>query len=67
MLPTTGSAITAATSPGCDASSSRTDPASLKEAVSVSRAVAAVTPGLSGTPKVAAPEPAFTRNASACP
>ena len=40
MLPTTGSTMTAATSPGCAANSSRTAPASLKRAVSVSRAVA---------------------------
>ena len=64
MLPTTGSTITAATSAGYAANSSRTEPVSLKRAVSVSRAVAAVTPGLSGVPKVAAPDPAFTRKLS---
>ena len=67
MLPTTGSTITAATSAGCDAKSSRTEPASLKRAVRVSRAVDGVTPGLSGVPNVAAPEPAFTRKLSPWP
>jgi hypothetical protein len=57
----------AATSAGWAASKARTLSTSLNRAVSVSRAVAAVTPGLSGVPKVAAPEPAFTRKLSPCP
>ena len=68
MLPTTGSTITAATSPRAAANSSRTEPASLKRrGQRVARRAPAATPGLSGTPSVAAPEPALTSNASAWP
>ena len=59
--------MTAAISSGYAANSSRTAPESLNGAVKVSRAVAAVTPGLSGVPKRRAPEPAFTRKLSPCP
>ncbi len=67
MFPTTGSTITAATAPGCSRKRRSTLSRSLKTAVTVSRAVASVTPGLSGDPKVAAPEPARMRNESPWP
>jgi hypothetical protein len=67
MLPTTGSMITAATAPTWVWKRRRTDSRSLKRAVMVSRAVGSVTPGLSGVPKVAAPEPALMRKLSPWP
>ena len=67
MLPATGSTMTAAISPGAAAKQAATLSRSLNGAVSVSCAVARGTPGLSGTPKVAAPEPALIRKASPWP
>ena len=67
MLPATGSTMTTATSPPRAAISRSTAPRSLKGAVSVIRARASGTPRLSGTPKVAPPEPALTRRLSAWP
>ena len=65
MFPTTGSRITAATSSA--ASSRSTASRSLKGAVSVSATAPGVTPGESGRPSVATPEPAWTRRKSAWP
>jgi len=67
MLPATGSTMTAAIAAGWAANRRATASRSLKAAVSVSRAVPSVTPGLSGTPNVAAPDPALIRNESPCP
>ena len=67
MFPTTGSTITPAIAPGWESNSRATPSTSLKAAMSVSRAVPSVTPGLSGTPSVAAPDPALIRNASPWP
>ena len=66
-FPTYGSTITAAMRPACSRNKSATARASLNGAVSVRLANAAGTPGLSGSPSVATPEPAFTRKLSACP
>ncbi len=66
-FPQIGSTMTAATSPGLSAKTSRTAPKSLNSTAAVWAATAAGTPGLVGTPSVAAPEPAFTRNASEWP
>ena len=67
IFPTTGSTITAATAPGLASNRLRNEFKSLKTAVSVSRAVDSVTPGLSGVPKVATPEPAAIKKESPCP
>ena len=66
MFPTTGSRITAAMSP-CSSNSAATASRSLNGAVSVSATAPGVTPGESGKPSVATPEPACTRSRSACP
>ena len=52
---------------GCVSSWRRTASRSLNGTVSVSAASALGTPRLSGTPKVAPPEPAFTSRLSAWP
>ena len=65
MLPATGSTMTAATSPAARARS--TDSRSLNRATRVSATVPSGTPGLSGSPRVAKPLPAWTRNGSAWP
>jgi hypothetical protein len=63
MLPATGSTMIAATSgPRADMTASTAD-RSLNGTVMVSAASAAGTPRLSGTPKVAPPEPAFDEQA----
>ena len=67
MFPAIGSTITAAIRSPNRANASRTPTASLKSRVSVCSASAAGTPGEVGTPKVSAPEPAFTSSESACP
>ena len=67
MLPATGSTMTAAISSPRRAKTSSTAIASLKGTVSVSAAVPAVTPGLSGRPSVATPEPACTSSESPWP
>jgi len=67
ILPAIGSTMTAAISSGCFANSDSTDGRSLYFASRVSAAAAAGTPGLVGTPSVSAPDPAWTRKASACP
>jgi hypothetical protein len=67
MLAAIGSTMTAATSPRAASKQRSTLSRSLKVAESVSRAVPAVTPGLSGMPSVAAPDPALIRKASPCP
>ena len=65
MFPATGSTSTAATSPGRASRMRATAPRSLNGTATVSAASAAGTPWLSGTPKVAPPEPALTRRLSA--
>ena len=67
MLPAIGSTMTAAIRSVLAAKSAWTDARSLYDATSVSADAPRVTPGLSGVPKVSAPEPACTRNASAWP
>mmetsp|Transcript_33614 Transcript_33614/g.85112 ORF Transcript_33614/g.85112 Transcript_33614/m.85112 type:complete len:284 (+) Transcript_33614:745-1596(+) len=66
-LPTTGSRMTPAISPLLAANSALTSSRSPYVAVSVAAAVEAGTPGESGRPRVATPEPAFTRKESAWP
>jgi hypothetical protein len=67
MLPTTGSTMTAAM-PELEAAITRsTLSRSLKRAMAVSCTAPGVTPGEFGTPNVAAPDPALTRNMSAWP
>jgi hypothetical protein len=61
------SAITHAISEPRAANSSRTAPGSLYGSTTVSAADAPVTPGVSGRPRVATPEPAATSSASTCP
>ena len=70
MLPTTGSRMTQAMGVPAAAAvrnDSSAAPRSLNRAVNVSAATAAGTPGESGSPSVAAPDPAFTSNPSECP
>ncbi len=67
MLPTTGSTMTAATPPSASWKQRSTLSRSLKRAMAVSCTEPGVTPGESGVPKVAAPDPALTRNISAWP
>jgi hypothetical protein len=67
MLPAMGSTMTAAISPAFSANRRSTASRSLYGASRVSAVTAAGTPGEEGTPIVAAPEPAATRNGSACP
>ena len=67
MFPATASRNTQAISSPCSANSASTAARSLNGASRVSRTVFAGTPGLLGTPKVTAPEPAATRNASPWP
>ena len=64
MLPATGSTIMAATLSFFSIKSCSTEFKSLKSAISVSLAVFFVTPGLSGSPKVKAPEPALIKKLS---
>mmetsp|Transcript_38044 Transcript_38044/g.123065 ORF Transcript_38044/g.123065 Transcript_38044/m.123065 type:complete len:270 (-) Transcript_38044:556-1365(-) len=66
-LPTTPSRITPATSPLLASKRALTDSMSLYVATSVDADAPCVTPGESGSPSVATPEPAATRNESACP
>ena len=66
-LPTTGSRMTPAISLGFCSNRAFTASKSLKGAVNVPAATDLGTPGESGKPKVATPEPALTRNISACP
>jgi hypothetical protein len=58
MLPTTGSRITAAIVPGAPAKRRFTAEASLKGSTMVSAAAPRGTPGESGKPSVATPDPA---------
>ena len=67
MFPATGSTSTAATSEPRSANSASTAARSLNGATRVSATVAAVTPGESGSPSVATPEPAEARSGSAWP
>ena len=67
MFPATGSTMIAATRPALASSTASVAARSLYGATSVSAVAPGVTPGLSGRPNVATPEPAFTRSASACP
>lgn len=67
MLPGEASVITQAISPGCAAKAARTASRSLYGSTTVSPAVAPVTPGVSGSPKVARPDPAAASSASTCP
>jgi hypothetical protein len=67
MLPTTGSTMTAAMSAPCSAKTCSSAAVSLKGAVMVFAATEAVTPGLSGRPRVATPEPALTSRLSPWP
>ena len=65
MLPATGSTMTAAISRPRASNIARTAAMSLKAVVTVRRARLSGTPALSGIPKVAPPDPAFTRRLSA--
>lgn len=67
MLPGAASVITQAISPGCAANAARTASRSLYGSTIVSPACAPVTPGVSGSAKVARPEPAAASSASTCP
>lgn len=67
MFPGDASVITHAISPGCAANAARTASRSLYGSTIVSPAWAPVTPGVSGRPKVATPEPAAASSASTCP
>ena len=67
MFPATGSTITAAILPRCRSKISSTASRSLYAHESVSAVTAAGTPGESGRPRVAAPEPACTSSMSAWP
>jgi len=67
MFPETGSTMMQAISPGYASNIARTEARSLYSAFKVSAAVPGVTPGLEGSPRVAAPEPASTRKLSAWP
>ena len=66
-LPTTPSRMTPAISPLFAWKSALTVSRSLYVATSVDCDAPTVTPGESGNPSVATPEPAATRKASACP
>ncbi len=67
MFPAIGSTITAAILSGFSSNNFITESMLLYSALSVFSAVDFSTPGLSGNPKVAAPDPAFIRKLSACP
>ena len=67
MLAGQASVITQAISPPRAANSSVTAAASLYGRTTVSAADAPVTPGVSGSPSVATPDPAATSSASTCP
>ncbi len=67
MFPATGSTKTAATLSRAAWKQASTLARSLNSAINVSRAVPSVTPGLSGRPSVAGPEPALMRKESPCP
>ena len=64
MLPATGSTMIAAIVSPISSNNLRTASESLYGNVIVFSATPCGTPGLSGTPKVARPEPAFTKRAS---
>ena len=66
MLPATGSTITAAMS-AFSSKSRASASTSLYGATSVSATAPGVTPGESGSPSVATPDPAWTRRRSAWP
>ena len=66
MLPATGSTTTAAM-PGCASNVAATAAASLNGTTMVCAANAAGTPGESGSPSVATPEPAEASRPSAWP
>ncbi len=61
------SVITQAICSPCSANACRTAAASLYGSTSVSAAIAPVTPGESGSPKAATPDPAAASRASTCP
>ena len=67
MLPAAASVMIAAMSPPSAANIASTAAASLYGSTMVSLAAAPVTPGESGKPSVATPEPAATSSASTCP
>jgi hypothetical protein len=67
MLPAAASVITAAIASPCSANAARTASTSLYRSTIVSPAAAPVTPGVSGRPRVATPEPADASRASTCP
>jgi len=67
MFPATGSTMIAAICRRFWWKTSSTASRSLYRATSVSRAAPSGTPGLEGTPKVAAPDPALMRKASPWP
>ena len=67
MLAGQASVITQAISPPRAANSSVTAAGSLYGSTTVSAADAPVTPGVSGSPRVATPDPAATSSASTCP
>lgn len=67
MLPGDASVMTQATWPSFAANAARTASRSLYGTTMVSPAWAPVTPGVSGSPKVATPEPAAASSASTCP
>ncbi len=67
MLAPTGSTRTAAIVFPAWRKVASTAPRSLKGTTSVSAAVPSVTPGESGSPSVATPDPALTSRESACP
>ena len=67
MLPATGSSITPAIRSPWAANAARRPSASLYRKTSVSFVAPAGTPGLFGTPRVRALDPADTSRASTCP
>jgi hypothetical protein len=67
MLAATGSTITAARSSPNRSNASSAESVELYAVTMVSRRVPSVTPGESGSPSVAAPDPAETSRASTCP
>lgn len=67
MFPGDASVITQAISPAFAAKAFCTAPRSLYGRTMVSPACAPVTPGVSGSPNVATPDPADASSASTCP
>jgi hypothetical protein len=67
MLPAAASVITAAMCSPSAAKAASTAATSLYGSTIVSLAAAPVTPGESGSPSVATPEPAAASSASTCP